>query len=138
MGKKSSIPGKVKAAKIVIVDDDVDLAEEIGEMLVDAGYSAETLSDSMKAAALIRESGADVVLLDLMMPGKGGFDVAGELAADPRTAGIPIVMMTGFYASEQRGLAGSVHGVKDVLIKPFSSEDLVARIEAVRRGCPTA
>lgn len=136
MGRASSTTGKVKVAKIVIVDDDVDLAEELRDMLVGAGYSVETLSDSTKAAGLIRDLVPDVILLDLMMHGKDGLDVAGELAGDPKTAGIPIVIMTGFYTSDQLGFVSGVPGVRDVIIKPFSCEDVIERIDAVRRRCP--
>lgn len=118
----------------MIVDDDVDLAEELREMLVDVGYSVETVSDSMTASGAIRDSGPDVILLDIMMNGKDGFEVAGELAKDPETAGIPIVMMTGTCAHARSGRINEIPGVKDILIKPFSCEDMVARIEAARLG----
>ena len=134
MGRARNAANKIKATKVVIVDDDVDLAEELREMLVDAGYSVKTLSESMTASGFIRDSGPDVILLDIMMNGKNGFEVAAELANDPETAGIPIVMMTGFYTGEHRGHLNNTPGVKDVLIKPFSCEDMIARIEAARLG----
>jgi two-component system, OmpR family, response regulator len=134
LGRARSASSGVKAAKIVIVDDDVDLAEELREALADAGYLVETMSDSMTASGLIRGAGPDVILLDIMMSGKDGFEVARELAKDPETAGIPIVMMTGTYTCERRGLARDIPGVKDILIKPFSCEDMVARIESARLG----
>lgn len=118
----------------MIVDDDVDLAEELRDALVDAGYSVQTFSDSVRAAAQIGGADPDVILLDIMMHGKDGVDVAGELAGNPKTADIPILMMTGFYTSDQMGFVSNVPGVKDVLIKPFSNEDMIARIEAVRQG----
>lgn len=82
---------------------------------------------------LIRRELPDVVFTDVSMPGMDGYQLAGELKADPRTAHIPIVFMT---ASVQRGEHGEAerHGAAEVLAKPFSMSDLRARLRAFAGG----
>lgn len=83
--------------------------------------------------ALIRRELPDVIFTDVSMPGMDGYQLAGHLKADPRTAHIPIVFMT---ASVQRGERGEAarNGAVEVLLKPFSMADLRARLTALTSG----
>ncbi|MFZ1946613.1 MAG: response regulator [bacterium] len=123
----------MKTLKIVIVDDDEDLLEELSEILASEGCAVEPMSDSLAAASAIRQSQPDLVLLDVRMRGKDGFEVAAELAGEPETADIPIIVMSGFYTSEERGALEKIPGVQEVLLKPFSCEDVISRVDALRR-----
>jgi two-component system phosphate regulon response regulator PhoB len=123
----------LKTVKIVIVDDDEDLLEELAELLTAEGCVVEPTSDSVAAASAIRQSQPDLVLLDVRMREKDGFEVAAELAAAPETATIPIIVMSGHYTIEERGVLEKIPGVREVLLKPFSYEDMMSRVYAVRR-----
>jgi len=118
--------------KIMIVDDDKDFLEELREMITLSGYKAITINDSTAVLNAARRIKPDVILLDLKMKGKNGFQIADELKLFPETAHIPMIAMTGFYA--QKGGAALVlkmYGIKKFLIKPFNPLDVITKIEKV-------
>lgn len=133
MARANGRPTRLKTVKVVIVDDDEDLLEELTEMLAAEGCVVEPVSDSVAAASAIRRSQPDLVLLDVRMKGKDGFEVAAELAGEPATANIPVIVMSGFYTNEEREVFEKIPGVHEVLLKPFSYEDVMSRVDAVRR-----
>jgi len=120
--------------RVVIVDDDEDLAEELKEMLMAGGYAVEAATESMTAPDFIRRARPHIVLLDIKMKGKDGFQVARELADDPDMAGVLIIAMTGYCTRREHDVLRAIPGVREILLKPFSYDDVVARIEAVRQA----
>jgi two-component system alkaline phosphatase synthesis response regulator PhoP len=116
--------------KILIVEDDRDIAFGLEEDLVRHGHQVEIVGDGEKAVRRGREGGWDLILLDLMLPQKDGFEVCREL----RQAGlkIPVIMLTA-KTHEAEKILGLELGADDYITKPFSPRELRARIQAVLR-----
>ena len=113
--------------RILVVDDDPDLRELIGLKFRNAGLEVVYACDGVDALNRIREHGADLVVLDVMMPGKSGIDVCRELRDDAATADLPIVMVTARVGPgcEQKGLAA---GASLYLTKPFGVNTLLHEV----------
>ncbi len=108
------------------------MAELVAMRLQREGYAVETVDDGAEALEMIRCSPPDLVLLDLMLPGMPGTEVATKLRNDARTAGVPIIMLTA--RSEESDIVVGLHlGADDYITKPFSMSVLVARISALMR-----
>jgi DNA-binding response OmpR family regulator len=116
--------------KILIVEDDRDIAFGLEEDLVRHGHQVETVGDGEQAARRGREGGWDLIILDLMLPQKDGFEVCREL----RQAGLrtPIIILTA-KTHEAEKILGLELGADDYVTKPFSPRELRARIQAVLR-----
>ena len=115
--------------RILIVDDEPDLCEILCYNLTAAGYQAETAYSAEDAA----EKGAsryDLLLLDVMMPGQSGFELAQQLKRDAATASVPIIFLTA-KDTEEDMLQGFGLGADDYIKKPFSVREVVARVKAV-------
>jgi len=115
--------------KIMIVDDDREFLEELKETLTSSGYDTTALSNSTSALKMVRKIKPDVILLDLKMQGKSGFQIADELKQLPETAHIPIITMTAFYTEREYTILMNICGIKTCLIKPFNPLDVIAEIE---------
>jgi DNA-binding response OmpR family regulator len=119
---------------ILVVEDEADLAEVLCYHLEKEGYACRRLHDGLSALAEVRRQAPDLILLDRMLPRASGDEVAQRLKRDPRTAAIPIIMLTA-KAEETDELVGFALGADDYVSKPFSMKLLLARIAAVlRRG----
>ena len=117
---------------ILVAEDDRDIAELISHYLKKAGWTAHVAAAGDQALAYLRNHPVDVVILDLMLPGMSGLDVCQALRADPATAGIPVIMLTA-RAEESDRIRGFELGADDYVAKPFSPNELVARVRAVTR-----
>ena len=104
----------------------------IGLALSKAGIAYDLASNAREAERLIEESGADLVLLDWMLPNVSGIELAGRLKANATTASLPIIMLTA-RGEEEDKIRGFEVGADDYITKPFSPKELVARIRAVLR-----
>lgn len=115
---------------ILIVEDDKDIALGLEEDLSRHGHKVETAGDGIKALELGREGRWDLIILDLMLPQKDGFEVCREL----RRTGIktPIIMLTA-KTHESEKILGFELGADDYITKPFSPRELRARIQALLR-----
>lgn len=114
---------------ILIVEDEEKLASLLADYLQQAGFETHCLADGMAVVPWVREHGPDLVLLDLMLPGKGGLDVCKEL----RTFSTLPVIMTTARIEEIDRLLGLELGADDYICKPFSPREIVARVKAVLR-----
>ena len=120
--------------RIILVEDEPDMAELVALRLKREGYLVENAYDGAEALNMIRASPPDLVLLDIMLPKLSGTELLGELRHDPRTASVPVVMLTA--KSEESDVVVGLHlGADDYVTKPFSMSVLLARVAAVlRRG----
>ncbi|MEI8083783.1 MAG: response regulator transcription factor [Actinomycetes bacterium] len=117
--------------RVLIVEDEESLADPLAFLLRKEGFDASVATDGPAALAEFDSSGADIVLLDLMLPGMSGTDVCKQLRA--RSA-VPVIMVTA-RDSELDKVLGLELGADDYVTKPYSARELIARIRAVlRRG----
>jgi two-component system response regulator MtrA len=116
--------------RVLVVDDDASLAEMLTIVLRQEGFDARSVTRGDQAMDAFRDYRPDVVLLDLMLPGKDGIDVCKEIRAE---SGVPIVMLTA-KGDTVDVVVGLESGADDYVVKPFKPKELIARIRArVRR-----
>jgi CheY-like chemotaxis protein len=123
--------------RIAIVEDDRDTAESLGVLLELLGHEVSRAHDGAQGVELVRRTLPDVVLCDIGLPGMNGFAVARALQADPETAGIRLVAITGYDQDEDRR-EGARAGFDRYLIKPVDPDDLVSLLAAYARELPAA
>lgn len=118
---------------VLVVEDDPAIRRGLADALAYAGYGVLECGEGDKAAPLAMESSIDLVLLDVMLPRKDGFEILRELRAARPT--LPVIMVTarGTETDRVRGLS---NGADDYVVKPFSALELLARVEAVLRRSP--
>ncbi len=115
---------------ILLIEDEKKVAAFVSEGLEEQGYVVTTAYDGSQGEALAADQAFDLVLLDLMLPGKSGLEVCQALRkAQP---GLPIIMLTALGTAADK-LAGFDSGADDYLVKPFEFSELVARIKALTR-----
>ena len=120
--------------RVLLVEDEPDLADPLAYLLRREGYEVEIAEDGAAALASFREFGADIVLLDLMLPGMPGTEVCRQLRA---SSSVPIIMLTA-KDSEVDIVVGLELGADDYVTKPYSARELLARMRAVLRRLSTA
>ncbi len=120
------------SASVLIVEDEVDLADLVSYHLQREGYACRRAEDGERAIAEACRQPPDLVILDRMLPKLSGDEVARRLKRDPRTAGIPVIMLTAKAADDDE-LVGFALGADDYVRKPFSVKLLLARVAAVLR-----
>ena len=124
--RTNSVGGR---GRVLVVDDDVALAEMLGIVLRGEGFEPVFCSHGDEALEAFRSSNPDVILLDLMLPGRDGIDVCRMIRAE---SGVPIVMLTA-KSDTVDIVVGLESGADDYIVKPFKPKELVARIRARMR-----
>jgi len=123
-------------ANILLVEDEPAIQELLAFNVTQCGYRAIQAHDANTALGLINRALPDLILLDWMLPGMSGIELAKRLRADERTRNIPIIMLTA-RTDERDKIQGLESGADDYITKPFSPRELMARIRAVlRRRAP--
>ena len=118
--------------RILVVDDDRQIVRLVRAYLEQAGYQVETAYDGEMAWHAIRRERPDLIVLDLMLPGRDGWEITRLLRADPLLADIPIIMLTARVEDTDK-VVGLELGADDYVTKPFNPRELVARVRAVLR-----
>lgn len=116
--------------RILIVEDEQDIADLIGFNLQRAGFEVIKSHDGVDGTETALRERPDLIVLDLMLPGRDGYGVFRELRRDPRTVGIPVIMLTARAQTEDR-IQGLEAGADDYLTKPFSPKELLLRVQAI-------
>ncbi len=128
-------PGKLEHGpmqRVLVVEDEVDIADLIMFNLQRAGYQVLKAHDGICGTEMAIRERPDLIVLDLMLPGRDGYTVFREIRRDARTARIPVIMLTARAQTEDR-IQGLEAGADDYLTKPFSPKELVLRVNAILR-----
>lgn len=124
------------AAHILVVDDETDLCDILGFNLIKEGYEVSTAENAIDAQAIVDKEKIDLIVLDVMMSPKSGFEWASELKKEERTRNIPIIFCTA-KTLEDDILKGFALGSDDYICKPYRISEVKARIKAVLNRCKT-
>lgn len=124
--------GSIKVAKILVVDDEIDVCDFLVNILTEEKFEAEASTSPREIKSKINQLGADLLLLDYRMPEQSGSDVVRELRSDESFRRLPIIILTGLDGESEK-VAMLELGADDYITKPFSSKELAARIRAVLR-----
>jgi len=114
--------------RVLVADDNADMREYLRQLLRD--WEVTAVSNGLAALEQARSNPPHLILTDVMMPELGGFELLRELRADPRTAAIPVLMLSA-RAGEEARVSGLDAGADDYLIKPFGARELIARVRSL-------
>ncbi len=112
--------------RILIVDDEPDILKSVKFILEKAGYEVFTADDGEEGVEMAKKQRPDIILLDLRLPGKDGFEVCGELKGDQNFRNIPIILLTASAGIRKKDFEGCSHD--GFILKPFQYAELLAKI----------
>ncbi len=114
---------------LMLVDDNVELLEELENLLKLGGYDVIATSDGTKVFDIAMKNKPDLILLDLKMSPKSGFQIADEVRNSLLLKDIPVIAMTGFFTEKQHFLMMKLCGIRTSILKPFRPVNLISKIE---------
>jgi len=114
--------------KILVVDDEPNIVRSLTFVLDKGGYDVSIAGDGVEAMSMIRESKPNILILDVMMPNKSGYDVCSEIKSDPELRDIHVVMLTAKGQVGDREAALS-QGADEYISEPFSPIEILARVK---------
>ena len=117
---------------VMVIEDEKEIRDLVRYNFERAGYRVSTASDGEAGLKDLFASRPDVLVLDLMLPGRSGLEILRELRAEPLTRDLPVVVLTA-RGAEMDKLLGFEHGADDYLTKPFGVRELIARVKALLR-----
>ena len=117
---------------ILVVEDEAAIREMLNFSLGRAGFDVHEAADARQAQDMINQQVPDLILLDWMLPGTSGVDLAQKIRHNTRTRELPIILLTA-RGEEENKIKGLEAGADDYVTKPFSTQELIARIRAVLR-----
>lgn len=119
---------------VMVIDDDREFIGELKELLVLSGYAVTVVENAVTSAEMAARVRPDVILLDIKMETMSGFDVLALLRSHKETEGIPVVVISGFFAENRDSPLLSYFNVTNYLQKPFTPLTVITEIEAAARG----
>jgi len=123
---------KTSKPRILIVEDDPATIELMEAQLYDEGYVVDSVRDGGQAAEKVAETSPDLILLDIMLPKKSGFEVCRQIKSDEATSSVPVIMVTALRDMESR-VKGIAVGADDFLSRPVDKSELIARVRSLLR-----
>ncbi|MDR5874959.1 response regulator [Halomonas sp. CUBES01] len=123
-------------AKVLVVDDEPNILISLEFLMQQAGFDVITADDGEQALAHVQQAPPDLILLDISLPGISGFDVLEQLRQQTATAALPIIMLTA-HGREVEREKGMALGADDYITKPFSTQALVEKVNALLSGHPS-
>ncbi|MCA3507533.1 MAG: response regulator [Rhodobacter sp.] len=115
---------------VLVIEDEPNIAEAIRFILMRDGWDVSTLSDGDRAEDTIRSCRPDVVILDVMLPGRSGLEILAALRADAATRSLPVLMLTAKGQGRDRAEAERI-GASRFMSKPFSNTEILASVRAL-------
>ena len=115
-------------AKVLLIEDEPNITEAIGFILSRDGLTVKSHSNGVDAVDVVRREAPDVLVLDVMLPGRSGYDILQDLRNDDQTQGLPVLMLTARGQTRDREMAEKL-GASRYISKPFSNADV---LQAVR------
>jgi len=116
-------------ARVLVADDNADMREYLTNLLRTSGYEVSAVTDGQRALEQIRAAVPDIVVSDVMMPRLDGLQLLAALRNDPRTAALPVLLLSA-RAGQEASIEGLLAGADDYLVKPFAAAELLARVRA--------
>ena len=116
-------------ARVLVADDNADMREYLARLLRTAGYQVDLVTDGQQALERVRADLPDLVVSDVMMPRLDGLALVAALRTDPRTAAVPVLLLSA-RAGQEASIEGLQAGADDYLVKPFAAAELLARVRA--------
>ena len=124
------------AKHIVLVEDEPNIVEAMSFILGRDGWEVTSHANGETAAEAVRAARPDAVVLDVMLPGRSGYDILRDLRADPAFAALPVLMLTARGQKKDRELAAEL-GVTRFMTKPFSNAEFLAVLGEIAAGAAT-
>ncbi|MDL4814255.1 SpoIIE family protein phosphatase [Actinomadura opuntiae] len=121
--------GQLPPARVLVADDNADMRGYLTRILTGAGYQVSAVNDGRQALAATRSDAPDLVVSDVMMPRLDGLSLVAALRTDPRTASVPVLLLSA-RAGQEASIEGLRAGADDYLVKPFAAAELLARVRA--------
>ncbi|SLN60603.1 response regulator transcription factor [Pseudooctadecabacter jejudonensis] len=116
--------------RVLLIEDEPNIIEAISYLLSRDGWTVHTHSDGETAMDKVRQGLPELIILDVMLPGRSGYDILRDLRADPATADVPVMMLTARGQARDREMAQSL-GVTQFMTKPFSNADVLESVRAL-------
>ena len=116
--------------KILVIEDEPSATRLVGYILEQEGYQVDTAANGLEGIRKIQEEEVDLVILDVMLPGLDGFEVCYRVRAEPRTAGLPIIMLSA-KVQEIDKATGLRAGANEYLTKPADPDEVLAAVKAL-------
>ena len=120
------------AGNVLLIEDEPNIIEAIRFILSRDGWSVDVHSDGSTALEAVQRRSPDLVILDVMLPNRSGYDILGDLRADPATETLPVMMLTARGQKQDRELAERL-GVNRFMTKPFSNAEILSSVRELGR-----
>lgn len=118
------------SGQVLLIEDEPNIIEAISFILSRDGWAVKTHSNGADAVEMVKARKPDVLILDVMLPGKSGYDILRELREDPEINGLPVLMLTARGQSKDREIAERA-GCDAFMTKPFSNADVLETVRAL-------
>lgn len=116
--------------RVLLIEDEPNIIEAVSFLLTRDGWTVHVHSDGATANERLKDPKPDAVILDVMLPGKSGFEILRDMRADPETAALPVLMLTAKGQAQDRELAMEL-GASGFMTKPFSNAEVLEQVRAL-------